>query len=108
MPVDISVVIPPFRRPTLLLEALTSVFRQTGLTPGVIVDDDCPDGSARDVVESLYDPRVIYVRNPSPTGGFPSVVRNLAWPRATGTYIHFLDDDDLVPDGYYAVAKAAL
>ena len=35
-------------------------------------------------------------------------MRNLAWPRATGTYVHFLDDDDLVPDGYYAVAKAAL
>jgi len=71
---------------------------------------DCagsPDGSARDVVEGLHDPRVTYVRNPNPTGGFPSIVRNLGWPRATGTYVHFLDDDDLVPEGHYAAVKAA-
>jgi GT2 family glycosyltransferase len=31
----------------------------------------------------------------------------LAWPHASGKYIHFLDDDDVVPDGHYAAAKAA-
>ena len=107
MPTDISVVIPTFRRPTLLAEALASVFRQTGATVEVFVVDDCPDGSAREVVEARGDPRVTYIRNPHPTGGFPSIVRNLAWPRATGTYVHFLDDDDIVPDGHYAAVKAA-
>ena len=50
---------------------------------------------------------VRYFRNPEPTGGFPSVVRNLGWPLARGRFVHFLDDDDLVPKGHYAAAIAA-
>lgn len=107
MAIDISVVIPTFRRREQLAEALASVLGQTGVALEVFVVDDCPDGSARDVVAALGDPRVAYMRNPRPTGGFPSVVRNLAWPQATGTYLHFLDDDDRVPDGHYAAVKAA-
>ena len=106
MPCDISVVIPTFRRPKQLHETLESVLGQMGVTLEVFVVDDCPDGSAQEVVEAIDDPRVIYIKNPRPTGGFPSIVRNLAWPRATGTYVHFLDDDDLAPDGHYAAVKA--
>jgi glycosyltransferase involved in cell wall biosynthesis len=100
-------VIPTFRRPELLAEALASVLGQTGVTLEVLVVDDCPDGSARAIVEAVSDPRVAYIRNPRPTGGKPSIVRNLGWPRTTGTYIHFLDDDDIVPDGHYPAVKAA-
>jgi glycosyltransferase involved in cell wall biosynthesis len=107
MPTDISVVIPTFRRPELLKETLSSVFGQTGATVDVLIIDDCPDGSARAVVEALGDPRVVYFKNPQPTGGFPSIVRNLGWPRVSGTYVHFLDDDDIVPEGHYAAVKAA-
>jgi glycosyltransferase involved in cell wall biosynthesis len=106
MPTDISIVIPTFRRPQLLAEALASVFRQTGVTIEVFVVDDCPHGSAHDVVAALDDPRVTYIRNPHPSGGAPSTVRNLAWPSATGSYVHFLDDDDTVPDGHYQAVKA--
>lgn len=107
MPIDISVVIPTFRRPALLAEALASVLNQTGVTIEVVVVDDCPDGSARETVEAVKDPRVTYIRNPNPTGGKPSVVRNLGWPRTGGMYIHFLDDDDIVPEGHYSAVKAA-
>jgi glycosyltransferase involved in cell wall biosynthesis len=107
MPVDISVVIPTFRRAPLLAEALASVLGQGGATLEVFVVDDDPDGSARGVVEALRDPRVVYLKNPQPTGGFPSVVRNLGWPRASGTYVHFLDDDDIVPEGHYAAVMDA-
>lgn len=106
-PIDVSVVIPTFRRPRLLVEALASVFRQTGATLEAFVVDDCPQGSAQEAVRALGDPRVTYIRNPHPTGGAPGVVRNLAWPRASGTYVHFLDDDDLVPDGHYAAVRDA-
>jgi GT2 family glycosyltransferase len=98
-------VIPTFRRPRLLAEALASVSRQTGVTLEVFVVDDSPDGEARAVVAAAGDPRVVYVANPRPTGGFPSIVRNLGWARATGAYVHFLDDDDLVPEGHYAAVK---
>jgi glycosyltransferase involved in cell wall biosynthesis len=106
MPPDISVVIPTFRRPKLLVETLASVFRQTGVTIEVFVVDDCPDGSAREAVAAFGDARVTYIVNPAPTGGFPSIVRNLGWPLTTGTLVHFLDDDDIVPEGHYAAVKA--
>jgi glycosyltransferase involved in cell wall biosynthesis len=107
MTVDFSVVIPTFQRPEELRDAIASVLRQSGPTLEVLVVDDCPEGSARDVVEGTGDPRLNYQRNPNPTGGVPSVVRNLAWPRTRGKYIHFLDDDDIVPEGHYAAVKEA-
>jgi GT2 family glycosyltransferase len=107
MQIDFSVVIPTFRRTEELVEALGSVLGQTGVTIEVTVVDDCPDGSAREPVERLRDSRVTYIRNPQPTGGVPSIVRNLAWPKARGEFVHFLDDDDIVPDGLYSEVKRA-
>jgi len=105
--VDFSVVIPTFRRPEPLTAALQSVLSQAGVTVEVFIVDDSPEGSALGAVTALSDARVIYLRNPQPTGGVPGIVRNLAWPWARGRYVHFLDDDDRVPEGHYAAAKAA-
>ena len=55
----------------------------------------------------MGDSRVFYLKNPKPTGGVPSVVRNIGWPMAKGMFIHFLDDDDIVTDGHYAAVKEA-
>lgn len=107
MSVDISVIIPTFRRQNELAQALASVLSQIGVTLDIWVVDDCPDGSAREVVAEFQDPRITYIRNRSPSGGIPSIVRNLGWPHASGAYIHFLDDDDIVPDGHYAAVKSA-
>lgn len=105
MAIDISVVIPTFRRPQQLAEAVASVLGQTDVAVEIIVVDDSPEASALAVVAGLRDARVQYLKNPAPTGGVPSAVRNMGWPLAQGTYIHFLDDDDIVPDGHYAAVK---
>lgn len=102
MSADISVVIPTFRRPKPLRETIASVLGQTGVSVEVIIVDDSPEASARSVVEGLGDARVRYLKNPVPSGGMPGVVRNLGWPLAQGDFIHFLDDDDIVPGGHYA------
>jgi glycosyltransferase involved in cell wall biosynthesis len=107
MAVDFSVVIPTFRRVDQLRESITSVIAQTGVTTEIFVIDDSAEGSARQVVERFADARISYVKNPEPTGGRPSVVRNLGWPLATGSFVHFLDDDDLVVEGHYAAVKSA-
>ena len=104
---DVSVIIPTFRRPMQLRETLASVLNQQGVELEVIVVDDSPEGSAREVIEKFRDSRIAYLKNPLPTGGFPSVVRNLGWPLSRGRVIHFLDDDDIVPDHHYASSKAA-
>ena len=71
MSVDISVIIPTFRRQRQLAQALASVLGQVGVTLDVFVVDDCPDGSAREVVEQLQDPRITYLRNRTTIGGCP-------------------------------------
>jgi glycosyltransferase involved in cell wall biosynthesis len=104
---DFSVVIPTFRRPDQLRDSIASALGQFGVTTEVFVIDDSPEGSAEEVVKGFGDARISYLKNPQPTGGRPSVVRNLGWPLATGTFVHFLDDDDIVVDGHYAAVKSA-
>jgi glycosyltransferase involved in cell wall biosynthesis len=111
VPADILVVIPTYRRDTLL-ETVESVLKQIGVTIIVVVVDDCPDGYAEAQIKSLADHRVVYLKNPEPTAGRPSVVRNLGFYHAVAngiesTLVHFLDDDDVVPPGHYAIVKQA-
>lgn len=104
---DISVVIPTFRRPGPLREAIDSVLRQRPVAVEVVVVDDCPDRSAQWVETAYAGHPVVYLANPKPSGGKPAIVRNYGWPRAKGRNLHFLDDDDIVPEGHYARVLAA-
>ena len=107
MSIDFSVVIPTFHRPKELSAAISSVLGQHDATIEVFVIDDSPEGSAEETARTFQDPRITYLRNPNPTGGVPSVVRNIGWPLAKGEFVHFLDDDDIVTEGHYAAVKAA-
>lgn len=104
---EVAVIIPTFRRPKELQAAVESVLAQ-GVGVEVVVVDDSPEQSARDVVANIGDPQVRYLANEKPTGGQPSVVRNLGWPLTTAPVLHFLDDDDLVPEGHYRAALKVL
>ncbi|HEY5072847.1 MAG TPA: glycosyltransferase family 2 protein [Caulobacteraceae bacterium] len=109
---DFLVVIPTCARPLLLAEAIESALGQTGATKKVMVVDDCPDGSAQAVAKRFASAGVAYLRHPRPTGGWPGRVRNFGFAaaRATGIeadFIHFLDDDDVAAEGFYAAAKRA-
>jgi glycosyltransferase involved in cell wall biosynthesis len=105
--VDFSVIIPSFRRPVELIETISSVLRQREASLEIFVIDDSPEGTSEDAARSFADPRITYLRNPKPSGGFPSRVRNIGWPLANGRFVHFLDDDDLVAEGYYAAVGTA-
>jgi len=101
---QISVIIPTFRRPEPLVEAVESVLAQKGAACEIRVIDDCPEGSAEAVVAPYRDRGLSYLRAPQPSGGRPARVRNFGWREARADILHFLDDDDLVPDGFYADA----
>jgi len=102
----ISVIIATCNRPHTLAGAVSSALAAGGEVEVVVVDDSAAQ-TGREVVEGLGDPRVRYIANPAPTGGRPAVVRNLGWPLARGELVHFLDDDDMVPAGYYDRARDA-
>ena len=99
--IDVSIIIPTFNRPETLIETLGSVLRQSNCSLEVIVVDDSGTRSAEPVVQRVADHRVRYIDNPDPSRGFPSRVRNLGLTHASGRIVHFLDDDDHVPDDLY-------
>ena len=106
MSLDISVIVPTFRRPAQLTEAVRSALAEHGVGELLILDDS-PEGSAREAALAIGDPRVSYHKRETPSGGNPAVVRNQGWPLAKGRFVVFLDDDDRVaPGGYDALAEA--
>lgn len=82
-------ILPTVGRSEYLHEAVASVTSQTVADFECIVVDD--SGLGR--IEDFDDPRVVLVRLEANSG--PAAARNVGLERATGTYIAFLDDDDL-------------
>src|SRR5688500_13349027 len=92
---EVSVIVPTFRRPQPLVEAVRSALAQEGPSVEVLVLDDSPEGSAREpLLAAIDDRRLRYLRQERPSGGNPGLVRNAGWPLTRGRYLHFLDDDD--------------
>ncbi len=106
--IDVSVIIPTFRREQELVEAVDSALSQRGVEVEVLVLDDSPEASARSVAAAIDDPRVRYVAREVPSGGRPAYVRNEGIELAGGRYVYCLDDDDHVLPGALAALAGAL
>ena len=104
----VSVIIPTHNRAALLREALESVFAQEGageqFTMEVIVIDDASSDATPEVAARYAGVR--YVRLPT-NRGLPTA-RNAGIKVGTGTYLAFLDDDDLWLPGKLRVQVPAL
>jgi glycosyltransferase involved in cell wall biosynthesis len=101
--VDISVVVPTYKRPDLLVRCLRALLAQD-LAPSryeIIVCDDGPDSATQQVVAELAahaarrGPLIEYIAVTATQG--PAGARNCGWRRARGSVIAFTDDDT-VPD----------
>jgi len=88
----VSVVMPTHNRAALLTRAIRSVQHQTYPHLEIIIVDDASADNTREVIESLHDSRIRYIRHETNRGG--SAARNTGIRAATGQYIAFLDDDD--------------
>lgn len=104
---ELSVLIPTVRRREDLRRAIQSVL-ENGFDGEleVIVSDDDPAGSAREVVEVLGEERVRYFQNPGPHGKAENWAS--ASRQASGVFCTKLDDDDLLRPGYLAKTVALL
>ncbi len=96
--VDVSVIIPTYKRSDDIARAVDSVLNQTIHSFEVIVVDDnglnTDDGNKTAAVMGRYikDPKVIYIRHEINKNG--SAARNTGIRAAKGRYVSFLDDDD--------------
>ncbi len=90
----VSIVVATFNRARLLAHAIESVRRST-VTDWelIVVGDGCTDDSA-EVVAAFADPRVTFV-NLAVNAGEQSAPNNEGLRRARGTYVAFLNHDDL-------------
>jgi glycosyltransferase involved in cell wall biosynthesis len=88
----ISVVIPVYRQPALLREALESVKKQTASNvEAIVVDDASPE--PLDHVVSSFGEWAKYVRHDVNKGA--PAARNTGIEHANGEYVSFLDADDI-------------
>ncbi len=92
----VSIVIPTYKRPDMLVRAIRSVLNQTYERIEVIVVDDNGKNSEDQLrTEALiqdYKEVISYIVHDNNKGG--SAARNTGWKAASGKYITYLDDDD--------------
>lgn len=102
MSVEISILIPTFRRPTMLRRAVEACFRQeiSGHAVEIVVVDNCPDRSAEAMVGTLMHDAPHSVRYVHEPKAGVSHARNAAVMAAQGTYLVFLDDDETPHAGW--------
>lgn len=92
---ELTVIIPTYRRPEKLDRALSSIPAATIRPYEVIVIDDCLDGSAFEVAKKHG---IRYICKGGIDRG-QSYSRNIGLKLARGTYVSFLDDDDIYAEG---------
>ena len=89
---SVSVIVTTYNRGHLLEAAVRSVLEQTAQDLEIIVMDDGSRDNTSEVVRSIPDPRIRYLRNATNRGVAAS--RNRGIQNARGDHIAFLDDDD--------------
>ena len=96
----VSVVIPTFNRCGFLKEAIESVMKQTYPSWELIIVDDASTDNTRSFLQDIEDVRITKIYLDKNMG--LSRARNVGLNQARGEFIHFLDDDDLLPKGALA------
>jgi glycosyltransferase involved in cell wall biosynthesis len=89
---SVSVIIPTRDRSDFLPIAIESVRSQTFQDLEIIVIDDASGDDTAEVVASIQDPRIRYVRHDARK--HVSETRNTGIRKASGDFVAFLDDDD--------------
>lgn len=108
LPGMVSVIVPVFNRPDMLLASVASVISQTYRPIEVIVvDDGSTDGTPQVAMElaSRY-PGIVQVLRQENSG--PGVARNAGLRRASGEFVQYLDSDDLLEPRKFEWQVAAL
>ncbi len=92
LPVDVSVVVPVRNGEHFVCEAIASVLAQTVTCREVIVVDNGSTDCTTEVIAREFGESVVLATEPRPG---PALARNLGARMAAGTYLAFLDADDV-------------
>lgn len=89
----VSIVMPSYNTAQYIEESIQSVLDQTYSNWELIIVDDCSTDHAEEIVLSIKDDRIRYLKNTCNSGA--AVSRNKALREARGKWIAFLDSDDV-------------
>jgi glycosyltransferase involved in cell wall biosynthesis len=92
----VSIIIPTHNRAKLLPDALNSALTQGEHVTEVIVVDDGSTDDTPAIMRQWPDSRLIYHQQPQ---SGPAAARDRGVKHATGSYLMFLDSDDMLPPG---------
>ncbi len=95
---SVSTIIPTYNRAYTLRDAIESALRQTYLNFEIIVVDDGSSDNTREIVASLPQEKIRYVRHERNRGC--SAAYNTGIAAATGRLVAFLDSDDVWKPDY--------
>lgn len=90
---DVTVVIPTFRRGTGVRRSVESALGQEGVETHVILVDDASRDSSRDALASFESSRLRVIEQPR-NGGAPAA-RQRGTEAASSRWVAYLDDDDV-------------
>ncbi len=91
-----SIVIPTYNRAHLIEKTIRSVLSQDFTDFEIIAVDDGSTDATKAVILAINDPRILYIYQEN---GERGKARNTGVKNASGTYVFFLDSDDLIyPD----------
>lgn len=90
---DISVIIPTYNRANLIKQSIISVLKQTLSPVEIIVVDDFSTDNTAEIIKSIEDSRVKYIKNYRKKGA--NGARNSGILQAKAPYIAFQDSDDI-------------
>jgi glycosyltransferase involved in cell wall biosynthesis len=93
----ISICIPAYKRPDKIRRLLRSVKEQVFKNYEVIISDDSPDDSVKNVVREFADLPIIYYKNEKALG--TPANWNFSIGKANGEWIKLMHDDDWFVDG---------
>jgi cellulose synthase/poly-beta-1,6-N-acetylglucosamine synthase-like glycosyltransferase len=94
----VSICIPTYNRAEMVGDAIRSALAQTYPAIEVVVVDNASTDRTAEVVASLQDPRLRFVRNESNLGLFGNFNRCIELAR--GSLVHILHSDDTIPPGF--------
>jgi glycosyltransferase involved in cell wall biosynthesis len=96
----VTILIPTYNQAGFIREAIDSALAQTYPNLEVVVGDDASMDATHEIVASIIDSRLRYVRNPCNLGRTANY-KNLLYNYATGDYVVNLDGDDYYTDSDY-------
>ncbi|TDN82185.1 glycosyltransferase involved in cell wall biosynthesis [Salegentibacter sp. 24] len=93
----VSIIIPTYNRAHIIWETIESIKNQLFENwELILVDDGSFDNTAEVIEHFLIDPRIIYVERPKDRLRGGNAARNYGFEIAKGSYVKWLDSDDLL------------